>query len=315
MRLARPERIRAAGSGVFASVGDLVALRSAGERIDPESLRTARPRGLLAGPYRSAFRGRGVEFDEVRAYQPGDDARCIDWRVSARRGRVYTKLFHEDRERPVLLLVDAGPSMRFGTRSCFKSVAAARAAATLAWAAHHASDRVGGVVTSPAGREEHPAERRQRSLLRWLDALSRATAAQGEAPTDLVAAVARLSRLAPSGSHAILLCDFYGLDERASREIARLSKHRHVTCVQIYDALEAESPPPGRYRVSDGTRVSALETGNRRAREGWGQQFHARREALRALCVEHRIPLLPLRTDQAIEEVFARGTGVRRLRA
>jgi uncharacterized protein (DUF58 family) len=315
MQLARPARLGAPGSGVFASVSDLVALRAAGERIDPEALRTANRGALLAGPYRSQFRGRGVEFDEVRAYQPGDDVRCIDWRVTARRGRVYTKLFHEDRERPLLLLVDAGPSMRFGTRRRFKSVAAARAAATLAWAAHHASDRVGGVVMSAAGCDEHPAQRRQHALLRWLDALSRATGAAGEAPSDLAAGVARLSRLAPSGSHAILLCDFYGLDERAGTEIARLARHRHVTCVQVYDALEAESPPPGRYRVSDGARVSALETGNRATRERWGRDFRARREALRVLCVEHRIPLLPLRTDQAIEEVFARGNGVRRLRA
>lgn len=315
MRTAGMQRFRAPGSGVFASVSDLVTLRSAGERIDPESLRTANPRALLAGPYRSAFRGRGVEFDEVRAYQPGDDARRIDWRVSARRGRLYTKLFHEDRERPVLLLVDASPSMRFGTRRRFKTVAAARAAATLAWAAHHASDRVGGVVISPAGREEHPAERRQRSLLRWLDALSRATAAEGEARGDLAAAVARLSRLSSSGCHAILLSDFYGLDPRASAEIARLARHRHVTCVQVYDALEAESPPPGRYRVSDGTRVSALETGSRGARERWGEHFRARREALRALCIENHIPLLPLRTDQSIEDVFARRVAVGRLRA
>ena len=96
MQRVRPKPGRTAGSAVAASVSDPVAARSAGERIDLESLRSSRTRALLAGPYRSPFRGRGIEFDEVRAYQPGDDARFIDWRVSARRGRVYTKLFHED---------------------------------------------------------------------------------------------------------------------------------------------------------------------------------------------------------------------------
>jgi uncharacterized protein (DUF58 family) len=322
MQLARPKQSRAAGSAVAASVSDLVALQGAGERIDLESLRSARSRALLAGPYRSPFRGRGIEFDEVRAYQPGDDARFIDWRVSARRGRVYTKLFHEDRERPVLVLADAGPSMRFGTRGCFKSVAAVRAAAVLSFAAHHASDRIGGIALSPAGREEHPARRRQRDLLRWLDALARATSvplagatrAEGNAPDDFTGALARLARIAPSGSHAILISDFYGLDDAARLEIARLARHRQVTCVQVYDALEAEAPPPGRYRVSDGAQTSALETGGRTTRERWGTQFQARREALRALCVEHRIPLLPLRTDQSVVQAFAPATA-RRARA
>lgn len=314
MERVRPERGRAAGSAVAASVSDLVALQSAGERIDLESLRSARTRALLAGPYRSPFRGRGIEFDEVRAYQPGDDARFIDWRVSARRGRVYTKLFHEDRERPVLLLADAGPSMRFGTRGCFKSVAAVRAAAVLSFAAQHASDRVGGIALSPAGREEHPARHRQRDLLRWLDALARASSAEGSAPPDLAGALARLARLAPKASHAILISDFYGLDDPARLEIARLARHRQVTCVQVYDALEAEAPPPGRYRVSDGARTSALETGARTTRERWGMQFHARREALRSLCIEHRIPLLPLRTDESIVQAFAPASA-RRARA
>jgi uncharacterized protein (DUF58 family) len=314
MQLARPQRSRAAGAAVAASVSDLVALQGAGERIDLESLRSARSRALLAGPYRSPFRGRGIEFDEVRAYQPGDDARFIDWRVSARRGRVYTKLFHEDRERPVLLLADAGASMRFGTRGCFKSVAAVRAAALLSFAAQHASDRIGGIVLSPAGHEEHPARRRQRDLLRWLAALARASSAEGAAPGDFAGALARLARLAPSGSHAILISDFYGLDDAARLEIARLARHRQVTCVQVYDALEAEAPPPGRYRVSDGTQTSALETGGRTTRERWGTQFQARREALRSLCIEHRIPLLPLRTDQSVVQAFA-PANARRARA
>ena len=292
------------------------------QRVREIQIRTRRQvADVLAGEYVSAFRGRGIEFDEVRAYRPGDDARFIDWRVSARRGRVYTKLFHEDRERPVLILADAGPSMRFGTRGCFKSVAAVRAAATLSFAAHHASDRIGGIALSPAGREEFPARRRQRDLLRWLAALAQASSialapassialapassAEGAAADGLAAAVARLSKLAQSGSHAILISDFYGLDDAARLEIARLAQHRQVTCVLVYDPLEAEAPPPGRYRVSDGAQVSALETGGRATREHWGQHFHARREALRALCVEQHIPLLPLRTDQSVVQAFA----------
>lgn len=101
------------------------------------------------GGHRSAFRGRGMEFDEVRAYQPGDDIRTIDWRVTARTGRTHTKLFQEERERPVLLLSDARRAMRFGTRDCFKSVLSARVTALLTWVALAGNDRVGGVTLSP----------------------------------------------------------------------------------------------------------------------------------------------------------------------
>ncbi|MBY0274525.1 DUF58 domain-containing protein, partial [Candidatus Binatia bacterium] len=132
--------------GIVASVAELVALRSDAARLDASP--RGRVRTLHAGAYASAFRGRGMEFDETRAYQPGDDVRAIDWRVTARTGRVHTKLFHEERERPVLLLVDQRMHMRFGTRDAFKSVVAARAAATVAWAARDQGDRVGGLIVT-----------------------------------------------------------------------------------------------------------------------------------------------------------------------
>ena len=122
------------------------------------------PRGkVLAtrnGGHLSRFRGRGMEFDESRIYQPGDDPRNMDWRVTARSGRPHVKLFREKRERPVWLLVDIGPRMRFGTRVAFKSVIAARAAALLAWAAADRGDRVGGMVFDESRSfERRPATR------------------------------------------------------------------------------------------------------------------------------------------------------------
>ena len=104
---------------------------------------------VLAGAYVSVFKGRGVEFDESRPYQEGDDLRTIDWRVTARTGSVHSKLFEAERERPVWLGVDLSASMHFGTRGAFKSVVAARVASLLAWDAHRAGERIGAVVWSP----------------------------------------------------------------------------------------------------------------------------------------------------------------------
>jgi uncharacterized protein (DUF58 family) len=116
----------------------------------------------LAGTYHSAFRGRGVEFEEVRPYVVGDDVRTIDWRVSARTGRAHTRLFRAERERPVYLLLDQRHSMFFGTRGSMKSVQAAHAAALLAWAALAGGDRVGGLVLGSAGRQESRPRRSRR---------------------------------------------------------------------------------------------------------------------------------------------------------
>jgi uncharacterized protein (DUF58 family) len=114
-------------SGVKVSLQDLLALRGEAGRLD------LAPRGKIlatrSGGHLSRFRGRGMEFDESRVYQAGDDARNMDWRVTARAGTPHIKLFREERERPLWLLVDQGPSMRFGTRVAFKSVVAAQAAA------------------------------------------------------------------------------------------------------------------------------------------------------------------------------------------
>ena len=171
----QPDMERFEGTGVVATLPELVALRPHAKSLDLGAPR--RSGALLAGPYLSPCRGNGMDFDEVRAYQPGDDVRNIDWRVTARTGRPHSKVFHEERERPVWFLLDAGPTMHFGTRRAFKSVAAVRAAALLAWAAREAGDRVGGMVRSPEACVELPPRRGEQQVYRLLGAMARATAA------------------------------------------------------------------------------------------------------------------------------------------
>ena len=149
---------------------DLIALRGQARRLD------LAPRGLVlatrAGGHLSRFRGRGMEFDESRRYQPGDDPRHMDWRVTARAGAPHVKLFREERERPVWLLVDLGPSMRFGTRVAFKSAVAAQAAALLGWAAVERGDRVGGLIFDETRRLERRPAARSSGLLPLLEGLA-----------------------------------------------------------------------------------------------------------------------------------------------
>ncbi len=129
---------------------DLVALRACGER-----LRAARPqasRSALAGTHRSRFHGRGMDYRESRHYQPGDDIRNMDWRITARSGHAHVKVFDEERERPVVVLVDFGTSLFFASQGVFKSVQAARLAALIGWSAVGHGDRIGALLFTDAAQ-------------------------------------------------------------------------------------------------------------------------------------------------------------------
>jgi uncharacterized protein (DUF58 family) len=311
--------------GITASVGELVGRRGSATRL------ATAPRGRVrtsnAGAYGSAFRGRGMEFDETRAYQAGDDVRAIDWRVTARTGRVHTKLFHEERERPVLLLVDQRPHMRFGTRDAFKSVVAARAAATLAWAARDGGDRVGGIVLGDAAldRAVIAPQRSRARLLQLLHTISDATSHQRavagtEPPPMLADALSLLARTSRPGTLLYVISDFADLDHgdagaAAARQLVRLARRCEVACVLVYDRLEAQAPPPGRYRISDGARVLELPASSRRWREDYAACFATRRMSLERMCRERAMAFVALETGADCSAVLSAARTGRALRA
>jgi uncharacterized protein (DUF58 family) len=158
------------------STRDLISLRRRAEGL---RLSAREPtRSVLAGGHRSAFRGRGMDYQESRHYQPGDDIRNMDWRITARAGRPHVKVYEEEQERPVIVLVDLGPSMFFGTRGAFKSVAAARLAALVGWAAVAGGDRIGALLFNGGHHELQPAGGR-RAAMRLIRDLAFAGDAQG----------------------------------------------------------------------------------------------------------------------------------------
>ena len=284
-------------AGVVASLSELVALRHTARGLHlPPHREVQAP---LAGPYASAIRGRGIEFDEVRAYQPGDDVRHIDWRVTARTGTVYSKVFQEERERPVWLLLDAGPTLRFGTRRCFKSVAAAEAAATVAWAAHLQGDRVGGVVGAPDSTHCLSPRAGESHLFALLASMADGTAAAlpPEPERDsLGPALAALRQRIRPGSRAFVFSDFYEMNQEAESLLVEIQRRNDLSCVLVSDPLERAAPPPGRYRISDGQAVHAFSSRRRDWREAYEAHFAQRRDGLVALCRRHAIDMVELST-------------------
>ena len=254
---------RRAGSrglaGATFSAADLAGLRA---RATGLSLDAHRPsRGERSSVRTSRFRGRGMEYSESRIYLPGDDVRNIDWRVTARTGHTHTKLFHEERERPVFFVVDLGGRMRFGTRRAFKSVVAAEAASLLAWAAVGNGDRAGGLVFAGGRTIESRVAGGRRGALGLIRALVEIEHDERarDAGDGIGDALARARRVVRPGTLVVVISDFSAPVDAAGPQLVRLREHNDLLCVWIYDRLESSPPPPARYPVGDGRRTAVLD--------------------------------------------------------
>ena len=276
------------------TVPGLVRLNRAASGI---SLYAGRIQARQSGDYQSPFKGRGMEFDESRLYQPGDDIRNIDWRVTARTNKVHTKLFREERERPVFVWVDFRRPMFFATRGCFKAVLAAKIAGLLAWSANRHGDRIGGVIFSEATHHELKPQRGKTGVLKLINHLVSHPAWQqyAEAAPDNRAggrALARLRRVARPGSLIFLISDFRNLDEAALSQITTLAGSNEVVMIYVYDQLEKSLPEAGQYRVSDGDEELLVDTYNRERVAGYHHRFIGHLERLRQLSRKLRCRLL-----------------------
>ena len=230
---------------------DLAALIAMRTRAGRPAMTAARVRTTLAGGHVSVLRGRGMDYAESRVYQSGDDVRNIDWRRTARSGKWHTKLFEAERERSMLLLIDTHATMRFGTRTRFKSVAAARAAAWMAWSCVRGGDRIGALAFGPmrAAVTPHAGTRGALATLgaiaRW-DDLAHA-AGGGTSGEPLSAALRRAQELVSPGSRAWLLSDGWCTDAAAVAALALLARRADLRVVIVADALESQAAPSGSY--------------------------------------------------------------------
>lgn len=262
---------------------------------------------LLAGGERSPFKGRGMDFEESRRYQPGDDVRLMDWRVMARTHEPYLKVFREERERPVFFVVDNRKGMRFGTKVAFKSVIAAHAAALLGWASQERGDRIGAVVFSDVDHVELRPRGGRTGVLQLLNLLAQESAhpsqvneRQNPSTSPLQLALNRVQATAKPGSLIFLLSDFRDWDQQAKQTLIRLGGHQDVVVIFMYDQLEQEPPPAGQYPVTDGTRMGILNTGSAKTIQSYSACFRERYEDVRTLCLTRGIGFIPLGTHDDI---------------
>ncbi len=281
-------------------------------------LRSRRIRARLSGQYTSPFKGRGMEFDESRPYQPGDDIRSIDWRVTARTGRTHTKLYCEERERPVLLWVDYRRPMFFASRTAFKSVLAAQAAALLAWSSSQHGDRLGGLIFSEDTHTELRPKRGKSATLHFIQQLSQHAAWDNINPTkqrqtqSASKALNRLRRVARPGSLIFLISDFRNMDKHSEEALAQLSRHNDLVMLFIHDPLEAQLPPAGFYKVSDGEKELGINTRDKKLRNQYQNRFIEHQENLQKLCQQLGIFHISLSTDSPLLETLQSNLGLRK---
>jgi len=298
--MARSGQVAERGSPVGVDQADLIRLSGAARSLALDVLRV---RSLQTGAYVSHFRGRGMEFDESRPYQPGDDPRSIDWRVTARSATAYTKLFREERERPVLVILDLRSNMHFATRGCFKSVNASRAAALVSWAAHHRGDRLGGLIFGDTTHRELKPRLGRQAALRYLhelvghpDWVRAEREGDDDGEPQLTQAMAALRRVARPGSLVVILSDFLGFSRAGQSYLSSVARHNEVLAVFLSDPLERALPPPGRYRLVAGDEELAIDTFAKTARRDYEEAFLGRSHELENFCQRYGVHLMELST-------------------
>lgn len=292
-------------NGVMPSREELIGLRLLARALPLHPQQ--RVKSVNIGDHYSTFRGRGMDYAESRAYQPGDDVRNMDWRVTARSGRAHVKVYQEERERPVVIMGDFGPGMFFATEGAFKSIILTRAAALIAWAAVEKGDRIGALLYNGSHHELRPT-RGQRGALHLIRELVNAADPSLQTPSDphsnnqFYDALTRLHRVTHPGSLIFLFSDFYHLNSDSKRQLQLLRKHNDVVACQILDRLELAPPAPGRYPVIVGNQQGILDTRSKTQRDAWTQHFAAQRQRVSELMQQCAIPLLQFSTADDVSE-------------
>jgi uncharacterized protein (DUF58 family) len=266
-----------ASDGITPTLAELVALRAAALGRRPPR----RGRHGVSGQALSPLRGRGMEYAESREYTQGDDARHIDWRLTARSGKPHTKLFQAERERLTLVVADTAPSLYFGTRTRFKSVQAARAGAVAAWIAVRDGDRIAALRGSTREAPVPPAAG-PRGALRVLDALVRWYSQPPEEDAGLAVALDHARRLLRPGSRLVVLADPASVAEVAANRWPALTAHNEVILLLLVDALERRPPqaalPFATGRDGERQRVE-LDLATAAQRQRWHAEFMAPAES------------------------------------
>ncbi len=303
----------AKADGVYVQLDELVHLQ---HKASGFSFLPKQPvHSVLSGHHTSMLRGRGLNFEELRNYLPGDDTRNIDWRVTARTRIPYVRVYTEEKDRTVWLLVDQRVNMFFGSRNKMKSVVAAEVAAISAWRVLSVGDRVGALIFDDSEIKVVPPHRSRERVLQILSQVEQKNRALN---TDsglnrnaaiLNEALRQISILARHDCLVCLITDGDGTNSETRKHVTRLSEHNNILTAFIYDPLEKELPTAGRLRFADDSCHLEADTSNRKLRTAFQNEFEQRLAQIKSVSRRFSIPLLTLSTSHPVPEQIREALG------
>src|SRR5580698_7471624 len=292
--------------GAYAELDSLIALQFKARGFS--LLHTQPVHSLLFGRRASHVRGRGLDFEELRNYDPGDDVRTIDWHVTARMQKPYVRVYSEERDRPTMLVVDQRMNMFFGSRVSMKSVVAAEIAALAAWRVFHQGDRIGAFVFNDEEIEEVRIRRSRATVLRILgrmvyqNRLLRADSPSQPKPGRLNEIIEAVARICRHDALILIASDFDGADQTTRDLLLHLSHSNDVICCLTYDPLAVKLPPAEQLVVSNGELQVELQLGQEKIRKSIIDASDKRMRAILLWQHELGIPVLPLRTAEDVPQ-------------
>lgn len=299
--------------GAYANLDDLIRIRFKARDF---SFKPRQPiHSILSGRYASRLRGRGLNFEELRRYMPGDDIRTMDWKVTARTRSPHVRVYTEEKDRAVLLVVDQRLNMFFGTRDRMKSVTAAELAALGAWRSLDVGDRVGLVVFNDTDVIDIKPQRSQKTVMSILHAVLRMNqelrigSGVTPGPERLNEALTKAVRLALHDVLVVVISDFFGADERSERLAAQLAAHNDVLGLLVHDPMRLD-PVARRISVSDGALQMPLDLANKRVREAITKDYREEQERITRFLHKLSAPLLLVSNEGDVVEQVRRLLGV-----
>ncbi len=300
-------------TGIYANLQELITLQY---KASGFSFLPKQPvHSLLSGRHSSRLRGRGLDFEEIRHYLPGDDIRNMDWKVTARTRKPHTRVYTEERERPVLLVVDQRLSMFFGSQVNMKSVTAAEAAALGAWRVVSVGDRVGAVVFNDSEICDIHPQRNKKTVMRILQTVLdynhalRINAGIQANPGMFNRVLEKVVSLVNHDYLIAIISDFKGADENTKHLMSLLARHNDVMTILIYDPLEINLPDAGKLVVSNGELQLEINSDNGKLRKQFTDLFNERLNKAKEILQKRGVPMLPIHTAEGVAEQVRRLLG------
>ncbi len=268
---------------------------------------------ILTGRHNSKLRGRGLNFEELRHYRAGDDIRTMDWKVTNRTKKPHVRVFTEERERNVILLLDQRVSMFFGSKDKMKSVAAAEAAALIAWRVLASGDRIGAVIFNDEAIVHIPPERSKTNVIKVLSKAvefnQQLQVGRRSSAEQLQQALDKAARTLSHDALLVLIGDGSGWTQQATDHVRRISQHNDIIALKVFDPAEEELPDIDQFVVSDG-RLQVEVTGNTtKLRQRFQKDYDNNLGLIRSEFKKYAVPLIPIDTLAPVHEQLIKALG------